>query len=353
MMRWALAAIAIGVLAIAAKSQTTTSGVSKPSYKSIDAGYTVSPDDAGAILAAAGGFYHVKLGPASEYGPGFTATLINDDPVRLKFLEYPDLPLGGVYVCPRSTVRFIASLTLWHVEGVHRCKLPGGQTIVHTDSTNGSDTYGATDGFGTGADAYKSVEHGLYMLYDQFDFSGLEYAQTSAVVQMAPGSLDTEMVHVSPHGFVGAQGGWAVVIDMNGGTLDGTMQVYFGTVLQLRNGTISASQGGNAIAVLNGGYLYIADNVTFGALKAGGGGSEIVVANNAVVQLENNFNWAVGGDASTSFANVGVGGILESSGTIQGTLLTNITVGSIVRKADGGLDVSSIAWAPTGHAFSY
>ena len=89
---------------------------------------------------------------------------------------------------------------------------------------------------------------------------------------MAPGSTDTTRVHYAMHGIRGGQGGNALEIDMNGGTLlstskDPALLVALG-FLMIRNGTLSAPKGGG-IDVMCGGRLYLQDGLTFGAIRPG------------------------------------------------------------------------------------
>lgn len=301
------------------------------------AAYTVLNADDGKTIALGGtAFYTLTFGAASGYDATFSARVVNEDSGRAKYITLS----GSIsfYLWPLQSVTVHSQNNVWYIEGRSRWKLPGGALTINTDFVNGSDTLGVADGLATGAVAFKTVNHALAMLLNEFDFNGTESAQSQVTVLM--GADDTQQVHFSPHSLVGAQGGAAVKIDMGTHKLgtttsSDTLQLYFGAVLQIRNGTL-ATGGGSSIQVNWGAKLFVLDQVTFGTTNA-----DIWLNPGGIIELDNNY--AISG--SRSYHIVNAGGSLKLGGAITATLANSMTVTQWVNgQAPCITDLASMTW---------
>jgi hypothetical protein len=312
--------------------------------------YTVLNTDKGKTIALGGvAFYALTFGAASGYDANFTTLVLNEDTGRAKWIA----PNGllGFYLWPGQSVIVFNQNNVWQVHGRSRYKLPTGLFIVNTNYGVGSDTLGVSDGLATGAGAFQSYQHGLNFTLDQFDWNGTESGQTQLKILGAPGNVDGTQIHFSPHGNVGAQGGAAITIDGNGGSLivsgvSGAIQLYFGAVLQIRNINIQTGGGvpSNCIDLLWGSKLYIQDLVTFTQNTTGG--ACLNVADGAHVEFDNGFTWAQSG--GTFITNNG--GYIRVSTAILGTVTNNITVtNTVFGFAPGITDLANITWSLGGH----
>ena len=256
--------------------------------------------------------------------------MLNEDRSRAKFVALS----GGesFYLWPQQTVLVFNQNNAWHALGRAKWLLPTGPMTLHTDFQHGSDEYGKTDGLQAGTGALKSVNHALYFANNQFCWNpdgdtpgpggGL---QTRLTVLMAPGSTDTTPVHYAMHGIRGAQGGDALVLDLNGGTLSSATKepallVALNSFLIVRNGTLSAPQG-TAIDVCYGGKLYLRDGLTFGPI--GGDGAHVRLLPGAFVRFVRDYTIAGGHPAGSHIKNIN--GTMHHAGPITVTIVADVS----------------------------
>ena len=123
-----------------------------------------------------------------------------------------------------ATLTAIQGGTTWHIDAPNRWSAPNTNLIatpvvIYTDYTNGVPAIGAgalvaADGFAPGAGAYQSVNQAINWIDDYYD---MKEDQTIVQFQMAPATIDSTIIHWSPHGTVGSGGGAAFII--SGATL--------------------------------------------------------------------------------------------------------------------------------------
>jgi hypothetical protein len=312
------------------------------------AAYTVGTSDGGATIGLGGtAFYALTFGTASGYSSSFTDMVANEDTGRAKWI----IVTGGTsfYLWPGQSVLVFNDNNVWQVHGRSRFKLPSGVFTVNTDYGIGSDTFGVSDGLATGAGAFQSYQHALNFTLDQFDWNGTESGQTQLKILGAVGNVDGTQIHFSPHGHVAAQGGAAITIDGNGGSLlvtnQSAIQLYFDAVLQIRN--INIQCGGttsNCIDLLWGSKLYLQDLVTFTQNTTGG--ACLNVQDGAHVEFDNNFTWAQSG----GYFILNNGATVRVASPITCTITNNISVINTVLGASPGVtDLANITWALGGH----
>ncbi len=305
----------------------------------INSAYSVQNSDATKTLRLSGGnFYSVFFGDPATYNSGFIVVLINTDVGRAKWIAFNNNPPMNFYLWPDQTVMIFVQSNTWQIIGKSRWKLPGGQTTIYFDPNNGSDVPGQSDGLSSGAGAFRSSMHALYLISDQFDYtSSSDVAGISRIVLLnAPGAVDTIQIHYSPHGGAapGATGGAAITLDLNGGALDPTggsgsgscLQLYFGAVLQLRNGVIRNTAGiGNGIDVAWGSKIYILDGVHFGRCN-NSGFAHISVSGGGHLQFINDY----GIDDSATYHIVNSGGFIDTPLPINAFIFNNLSVSNMV-----------------------
>jgi hypothetical protein len=216
----------------------------------------------------------------------------------------------------------------------------GDPLIINTDSAKGSDQIGFADGLGIETEAFKSVQFALQHVLTDFDFAGIP--QTRVKILMAARSTDSTTVHYTPHASnPGSQGGGALTIDGNGGSLADGVEFYFGAIVRIRNVTLSSPARTCLVATQNA-YVQINDLVTFGACS----GPQIAISSYGTVELFEDFT--ISGNAPNFVQNFG-GSLLEDGGTI--TVSNNIAYSNGVVYAfyPGVTNLANAKWSLGGH----
>ncbi len=291
----------------------------------------------------------------ANYDANYLVSVVNEDTWgsgRAKILDFSACNTaigssGKLYLWPTESVIVGYSNNICQVYGRRRAKLPSGNITFNTDFTSGSDTFGAADGLATGAGAFKTVANTLWMMDAEFDWQGDgNNSPTTPKILMASGSTDTTQIHFSPHGMVGASGAAAILIDMNGGTLNATtgttIQCYFGAVLQLRNGTIAAtSANSDGIDILQGCTVYFLDALTFGAIPAST--SHVFVGQKGLALFNNNYSISAAG-GNTTIHIYCLGGSVNDLGAITVTATASFTVKNVLLNQFCYMPFSSRTW---------
>jgi hypothetical protein len=113
-----------------------------------------------------GAFYAAVVPAADGFPPGCTVTITNADLPACKGKSIRVAGIAEPFVLwPGQSVKLAAIETAWtKIADLGRWRPDcGGITLtVHTDSTNGSDKKGETDGLDAGAEAFKSVQFALH-----------------------------------------------------------------------------------------------------------------------------------------------------------------------------------------------
>jgi hypothetical protein len=316
--------------------------------------YTVLNTDNGKTIALGGAaFYTLSFNGTASYDTGFWVVVVNKDAGRAKWLSIAGTT-PSFYLWPGQSVIVLSQASQWRIIGKTRWKLPPSTLTINTDFVNGSDTLGIADGLATGAGAFKSVEHALSAILDEFDYYGYEVNPTKIIVLMAAGSTDSALIHFSPHATaIGAQGGASIKIDGNGGFITAGMQFYYGAVVEIRNATISSNTAGvNAIDAQWGSKVIIQDGVTFAANAANL--AAISVAHGSHVELDADITVSGAhtpgaGEVSYLFLAVS-GGFLQAALALTITLTASITVTNTVLTSEcAGADLQNVTWALGGH----
>jgi len=235
---------------------------------------TITGNNCGQTIPLAGGtFYNISIGPASGFPAGCTIRFINADPMPTgaNATGAKLITVSGIngctsgepstYVWPQQSIEIISNSTqaAWQIT---KCpglwEMPQGVFTLNADPAQpiGNDNWGVTDGLATGSRAFHSMNSalniGMETMRENYQF------QTSFVVKCAAGCTDATQMHIPGHGGtpVGAQGGVGTVIDCNGGSMTGGVQLFFGAVVGFQGCTfatqpLSATQ--NAVVVFGTG----------------------------------------------------------------------------------------------------
>jgi hypothetical protein len=291
-----------------------------------------------------GAFYAVTVPAPSDFPQGCTIGITNTDVAACKGKSIRVAGFSDHFVLwPGQSVELGNLDNAWIKTidpGRWRQNCGDNPLIINTDSTKGTDLRGDSDGLGTGAEAFKSVQFALQHVLTDFDFAGTP--QTRVRILMASGSVDPIVVHYTPHASnPGSQGGAALKIDGNGGFLTGGVEFYFGAIVQLRNVTLSNNSGSCLVSTQNA-YVEINDLVTFGACS----GPQIAIGTYATVELFNDFTISAG--ASGFVENHG-GTLREDGGTIN--VSKDVTYSDAVVSAfyPGVTNLQAAKWALNGH----
>lgn len=250
--------------------------------------YTVVNGDKGNTIALGGtAFYTLTFNAASGYDADFAVLVVNEDTGRAKTLTIPGVTTRLLQ--PGESAFVFVQNSVWYINRSSRWKVSGAPLTLNTDFTNGND---ANDGYGTGTgNALKTVEGALGRIANDFDLNTTA-TPTTMTILMASGSTDSQGIHQSFHAFVGGNGGAAVLIDGNGGSITAAVQFYFGTVIQFRNITLS-NAAGNCLELHWGAKAYLKDLITFGACA-----STHMLLQDGACHLEVDNGYTVSGNAT-------------------------------------------------------
>jgi hypothetical protein len=296
-------------------------------------------------VLSGGGFYAATVPGASDFPQGCTIAITNTDIAACKGKSIRTAGFPGHFVLwPGQLVELTSIDSVW-IKTIDpgRWRQNCGDTplVINTDSTKGTDQEGDTDGLGTGAEAFKSVQFALHYVLTNFDFSALP--QTRIKILMAPGSTDTTVIHYAPHASnPGSQGGAVLTIDGNGGYIVGQSDFLFNAIVQIRNVTFSNAFG-NCLNVQQQAYVLLDDLITLGACK----GAQLNVGLYGQVEFFNNFTISGGGD---HFIN-NAGGAVYTGGAITAKASNNIayTNAVVVGQFPGWTHLGQITWALGGN----
>jgi hypothetical protein len=288
-----------------------------------------------------GAFYTASVGAASGFATGCTVAITNTDVSACKGKSINVNGFSALFVLwPGQTIEITQINSAW-VETVNpgrwRPNCGGTPLVINTDFINGSDAVGVSDGLGTGAEAFKTVQGASQYVLTNFDFSATP--QTQVKILMASGSTDSTQIHYTPHSVQGAQGGAVMLIDGNGGSLTGGVQFYFGAIVQIRNVTLNGAGGGGCMLSTIHAYVQILDLVTFGACS---GNPQISISKAGIVELFNNYTISGGG---ASFVDNRDGLFVDDGNTI--TVSNNITYSTAVIFGfrSGSVNLGGATWS--------
>jgi hypothetical protein len=292
-----------------------------------------------------GTFYAAEVPRTSDFPQGCAISITNIDitACKGKSIRIAGFPEPFV-LWPGQSIELTSIDGLWIKTidpGRWRPNCGDSPLVINTDSTKGTDLQGDSDGLGTGAEAFKTVQFAIQHVLTDFDFSGTP--QTRVTILMAPGSTDTFGIHYAPHGSnPGSQGGAVLTIDGNGGFIIGQNDFLFDAIVQIRNVTFS-SPTGNCLNVQQRAYVLLDDLITFGTCA----GSQLNVGMYGQVEFFQDFTISGGG----SFFITNAGGTIYTSGNLTAVVSNNVTyTDRIIVGQDPGLtQLGPITWSLGGH----
>ena len=292
-----------------------------------------------------GAFYAATVPRASDFQQGCTIAIVNTDIAACKGKSIRVAGFSDHFVLwPGQLVELTSIDSVWIKTvdpGRWRQNCGDNPLIINTDSITGSDLRGDSDGLGTGAEAFKSVQFALQHVLTNFDFAGMP--QTQVKILMAPGSADSFGIHYAPHASnPGSQGGAVLTIDGNGGRIIGQSDFLFNAIVQIRNVTFSNASG-TCLNVQQQAYVLLDDLVTFGTCT----GSQINVGLYGQIEFFNDFTISGGG----GFFVTNAGGILYTGHAITAAVSNNVTYsnGVVVGQFPGWTQLGQITWALGGN----
>jgi hypothetical protein len=292
-----------------------------------------------------GAFYAATVPGASDFPQGCAIVITNTDIAACKGKSIQVAGFRGRFVLwPGQSLELANFDSAWVKTinpGRWRPNCGDNPLIINTDSTNGSDRRGDADGLGAGAEAFKSVEFALQYVLTNFDFAGTP--PTRIKILMAAGSTDSAVVHYTPHASnPGSEGGAALTIDGNGGSLTGGVEFYFGAVVRIRNVTLSNPARTCLVATQNA-YVQINDLVTFGDCS----GPQIAISSYGTVELFEDFT--ISGSATNFVQNSG-GLLFEDGGTITVSNDVTYSNGVVYAFYPGVTNLQAAKWSLGGHS---
>jgi hypothetical protein len=291
-------------------------------------------------------FYATTVPAASGFPQGCTIAIINSDIAACKGKSIRVAGFSDHFVLwPGQLVELTSIDSVWIKTvdpGRWRQNCGDNPLIINTDSTTGSDLRGDSDGLGTGAEAFKSVQFALQHVLTNFDFAGMP--QTQVKILMARGSTDSFGIHYAPHASnPGSQGGAVLTIDGNGGRIIGQSDFLFNAIVQIRNVTFSNASG-TCLNVQQGAYVLLDDLIAFGTCT----GSQINVGLYGQIEFFNDFTISGGG----SYFVTNAGGLLYMSQAITAAVSNDVTYSTavVVGQFPGWTHLGQLTWSLGGNA---
>jgi hypothetical protein len=292
-----------------------------------------------------GAFYAATVQGASDFPQGCAIAITNIDVAACKgksirVAGFPD----HLVLWPGQMVELTSINNLWIKTvdpGRWRQNCGDNPLVINTDSIKGTDLRGDSDGLGTGAEAFKSVQFAIQHVLTDFDFAGTP--QTRVRILMAPGSTDSVGIHYAPHASnPGSQGGAVLTIDGNGGFIIGQSDFLFNAIVQIRNVTFS-NPSGTCLNVQQQAYVLLDDLITFGTCT----GSQINVGLYGQIEFFNDFTISGGG----GFFVTNAGGILYPSQAITAVVSNDVTYSNavVVGQFPGWTHLGQMTWSLGGN----
>jgi hypothetical protein len=330
---------------------------------SYTANATLSTLQANQLVALGGNsFFTLTIGDPTTYQAGTTVQIVNTDAwgvstPRAKKLSFTTQSGLNVLLWPTQTcwLTLDDNAAAWRLSIAPRVRLPSGTVTFNFDPVDGSDTALAVDGLGTTTGAFKTPGWAIEVVSDAFDWQAA--AQTNLVLlNKAGATVSSGFMHWAPHGTVGAHGGDAIHLDLNGGTFNANTSqpcalVYFGGMLSVRNGTFASPAGGaGCLVATQGGQITVLDLVTFGTLVSGTAhmaashGGRILIANDYSISGSNAgaYHWQAIED-----------GEISTNGTIVATLTAGLQFSQLALAGQKSLiDISTLSFNMNGHVFT-
>src|SRR5580704_2451549 len=292
-----------------------------------------------------GAFYDATVPGASDFPQGCAIAITNTDIAACKGKSIRVAGFSDHLVLwPGQMVELTSINNLWIKTvdpGRWRQNCGDNPLVINTDSTKGTDLRGDSDGLGTGAEAFKSVQFAIQHVLTDFDFAGTP--QTRVRILMAPGSTDSVGIHYAPHASnPGSQGGAVLTIDGNGGYIVGQSDFLFNAIVQIRNVTFSNASG-TCLNVQQQAYVLLDDLITFGTCT----GSQINVGLYGQIEFFDDFTISGGG----SFFVTNAGGLLYMSQAITATVSNDVTYSNavVVGQFPGWTHLGQMTWSLGGN----
>lgn len=228
--------------------------------------YVVLNTDKNSIVSLGGNaFYVLTLNAASGYDADFIIVIVNTDAGRAKCISPNGLP--SFYLWPLQTIIVYNDANTWQLFGVSRWLWLTGHTF-NTDHANGSDSVTVSDGLGTGAGAFATIQNAVNVINNQVDCAG-----SAPTIQNAAETF-TESVNIRgyPLGYL------QIFINGSPGTPSNTVwKPPSGACLSCRDGGTAningfkfVSTGSNQAALVPSQFGVIdVENVEFGNFTSG------------------------------------------------------------------------------------
>lgn len=273
------------------------------------AAYTVLPTDIGSTICLAGNaFYALTFGAASTYDPIFVVTVINEDAGRAK-----NVVLNGVTLklWPGQWVTITNQANVWRYTTIERWR-PNAALVLWV-RTDGSDT--TSDGLDDSAGgAFATIQKAFNELAQKIEID----PQGDVQVKCGDGEFTSGLHWTSSP--PGGEGGARITLrgKNNTGTIINTVGtaigVFHDAILTLAKLELKTSGSGDCISASIGAFVYLMDNMKFGACA----GNHVTSNADATVQCTNETITLTGGaPAGAHLSSVGGGSRILFSGVTR------------------------------------
>lgn len=227
--------------------------------------YTVANGDKGSTIALGGStFFVLTINAASGYDANFAVLVLNEDTTRAKTISINGIT--AFYLWPNQSIIVYNSNNTWQVNGRNRWITSLG-VIFNVNHASGSDNVIASDGLGTGAGAFATIQNAVNVIMNQIDCDG----NAPTIQNTAETFTETVSIRGVPLGYL------QIFITGSPGTPTNTVWQTSGQCLSCRDGGtatlngfkfVGTGSGQTALAPSQFGDIDVA-NVEFGTFAGG------------------------------------------------------------------------------------
>lgn len=230
--------------------------------------YTITNSDKSNTIALGGSaFYELTVSAASGYDADFVCVIANEDATRAKAISINGH--ASFYLWPLQSFMLFNQNNVWQFDRPPRWKTLAGQTF-NVNHASGSNTVTTTDGLGTGAAAFATVQNAIHVINNQLDCNGF-----IPTIQVADATFTENSVAC----LVATVGATYINLFGNSGTPANVVWQISTAGLTIRDGGILVISGFRFVATASGmigisvSQFGVVDlsNVEFGAFASGFG----------------------------------------------------------------------------------
>jgi hypothetical protein len=315
--------------------------------KALSGTYSVLTTDIGLNLASGTStFFQISFGTASAFPANFAVMVTNEDGFggggRARFINGVTVDgYGGFFLWPGQSVIVYNSNNQWIAHGRKRFRPAASNINFWVNTVSGTDTYGSTDGLGTGASAFASLGNALNLyILPEIDFGNATVTLNFSGNSSAGFNLGTSALPV------GSNAPNIIIDGSSTGVISAQISVYYGMAVQFQNLIFNTT---GLLTAQNGGTIFIGSGNVFGAMNTGYGHLYALYGGKIFV----NANYTINGGGAWHVVCGFAGTIIYAGTTV--TVSGSPTFASAVFQVQSGYCNGPTTWSggtPTGQRYN-